>query len=254
MSIKKLHREIMLSAAYQLGTESYAAAAEKDPDNRLYWRGNERRMTAEQLRDSVLAVAGSLDDSIGGPSAELTSTFTRRTIYGTVSRYLVNSYLQSFDFPNPMASAEKRFTSTVPLQRLFLMNSDFIQLRAEEVAKAADDQTDKRARIYKIYNLVFGRIPSEQEVARGLDFIRTEQSKSDKEGQEKAVAAAQGTSPQAGGGQMADRTSGAWGAQGRSKPKAGGFDADSAGLEYEPTVWGRYVKVLLGSTEFTYIN
>jgi hypothetical protein len=252
MSIKKLHREIMLSATYQLSTDAAGAGAavEKDPDNRLYWRANERRMSAEQLRDSVLAVAGSLDPSIGGPSAELSSTFTRRTIYGTVSRYLLNPYLQTFDYPNPLASAEKRFTSTVPLQRLFLMNSDFMQLRAEEVVKQADDQNDNRARVRKIYSLIFGRTPSEQEVARGLEFIRSEQSKRDEDSQQKAVdATASNGQPS-----MADRTSGAWAAAQAAKAKAGDSDSGFAGVEYEPTVWGRYVKVLLGSTEFIYIN
>jgi mono/diheme cytochrome c family protein len=230
MSIKKLHRQIMLSAVYQLSTEPNDAALAKDPANRLYWRANQRRMTAEQLRDSILAVAGTLDDSIGGPSVELTTTFTRRTIYGTVSRFKLDPYLQSFDFPSPSASAEKRFPTTVPLQRLFLMNSDFVQLRAEEVGKATEDQRDERGRIRKIYSLIYGREATERELSRGADFIRSEARLSlDEQG---SSAAAQDTS--------------------KLTARAGGTGPSD--VQYEPTVWGRYIKVLLGSSEFVYIN
>ena len=80
-------------------------------------------------------MAGDLDDSLGGPSQDLTPEFKRRTVYGKVSRYKLDAYLQLFDFPPPNISAEKRFTTTVPLQRLFLMNSDFVQVQAEALAK-----------------------------------------------------------------------------------------------------------------------
>ena len=108
-----------------------------------------------------LAVAGNLDSSLGGPSADLTPAFTRRTVYGKVSRYKLDEYLQLFDFPSPNISAEKRFTTTVPLQRLFLMNSDFIQVEAEELAKRVAGEPDNRARIRKAYLLAYGRDPSE---------------------------------------------------------------------------------------------
>src|SRR5690242_3071896 len=103
-----------------------------------------KRMDAEQLRDSVLAVAGNLDPALGGPSEDLTPGFTRRTVYGKVSRYKLDEYLQLFDFPAPNISAEKRFTTTVPLQRLFLMNSDFMQLEAEELARHVAGEPDNR--------------------------------------------------------------------------------------------------------------
>ncbi|HEV3059827.1 MAG TPA: PSD1 and planctomycete cytochrome C domain-containing protein, partial [Vicinamibacterales bacterium] len=126
LSIKKLHREIMLSAVYQLSADDDRRNYEKDPDDRLYWRANRHRLTAEQIRDSLLAVSGALDSKMGGPSEALTPASTRRTLYGKVSRYSLDSYLQLFDFPSPAQSAEKRFTTTVPLQRLFFMNSDFM--------------------------------------------------------------------------------------------------------------------------------
>ena len=174
MSIKKLHREIMLSSTYQLSTEMDKTAFDKDSGNRLYWRANQRRMDAEQVRDSILSVAGNLDNTAGGPSQDLTPAFLRRTVYGKVSRYKLDAYLQLFDFPSPAASAEKRFTTTVPLQRLFLMNSDFVQIEAEELAKRVAAEPDNRARIRKIYELAYGREPKEDEVQLGLDYLHNE--------------------------------------------------------------------------------
>ena len=174
MSIKKLQRDIMLSATYQLSTENNDADFEKDSGNRLYWRANRKRMDAEQIRDSILDVAGNLDTMAGGPSQELTPDFKGRTVYGKVSRYKLDAYLQLFDFPPPNISAEKRFTTTVPLQRLFLMNSDFVQLEAEALAKRVAAEPDNRARIRKIYTLAYGRLPSEEEIQIGLAYLHTE--------------------------------------------------------------------------------
>ena len=177
MSIKKLQREIMLSATYQLSTEDNKADFEKDSGNRLYWRANRKRMDAEQIRDAVLDVAGNLDTMEGGPSHELTPDFTGRTVYGKVSRYKLDAYLQLFDFPPPNISAEKRFTTTVPLQRLFLMNSDFVQLEAEALAKRVAAEPDNRARIRKMYTLTYGRLPSEEEIQIGLAYLHSEPMK-----------------------------------------------------------------------------
>ena len=189
MSMKTLHRKIMLSSTYQLSTEMEKTAFEKDSGNRLYWRMNPRRMDAEQIRDAVLAVAGNLDDAVGGPSQELTPAFLGRTVYGKVSRYKLDSYLQLFDFPSPMISAEKRFTTTVPLQRLFLMNSDFIQIEAEELAKRVAPEPDNRARIKKIYLLAYGREPKEDEIKLGLEYLHTEPLRSFEEVKNKPVEA-----------------------------------------------------------------
>ncbi len=185
MSIKKLTREMMLSSVYQLSTDNNEEDFAKDSGNRLYWRFNRRRMDAEELRDSVLDVSGNLDDSMGGPSEDLTPANKRRTVYGKVSRYKLDTYLQTFDFPPPNISAEKRFTTTVPLQRLFLMNSDFMQIEAEQLAKRVAAETDNRARIQKIYQLVYAREPSEQEIKLGLDYLHTEPLKEYEENKNK---------------------------------------------------------------------
>lgn len=174
MSTKRLHRDIMLSSVYQLSTENNPTALAKDSGNRLYWRADRKRLDAEQVRDSVLTVAGKLDPALGGPSVELTPAVTRRTVYAKVSRYKLDEYLALFDFPTPMISAEKRFVTTVPTQRLFLMNSDFMQLQAEELAKRVATEPNNSARVRKLHQIVYGREATPEEVALGVEYLKTE--------------------------------------------------------------------------------
>src|SRR4029079_2592244 len=115
--------------------------------------------TAEEVRDASLFVAGTLEEKLGGPSEALTPAATRRTLYGQVSRYRLDQFLQLFDFPAPTISAESRFSTNVPLQRLFLMNSDFVQQQAEKLARPAQGETDNTARVKKAYRILFGRDP-----------------------------------------------------------------------------------------------
>ncbi len=288
MSIKKLTREIMLSNVYQLSAEMDEHDFAVDSGDRLYWRANKRRMTAEQLRDSVLMVAGNLDDSLGGPSKDLTPAYTRRTIYGRVSRYRLDEYLQLFDFPPPNISAEKRFTTTVPLQRLFLMNSDFIQAQSELLVKRVEDAGDTSAKIRKLYQLVYGRDPSGKEVELGLHYIQSEPMQEYLEQKaaaaveaEKAARADVGKDKRAALKNVAlsgPNADGAPGGADKVIPAAGGPATeaemgegmmagvknsaerpDLAGnapkeVKYKPTALGRYAKVLLSSSEFVYID
>src|SRR5438046_3037969 len=131
-------------------------------------------MTAEQVRDPLLSVSGALDTKAGGPSVPLTPLVERRTVYGKVSRYKLDEYLQLFDFPSPNLSAEKRFTTTVPLQRLFFMNSDFMQQQGELLARRVASEPNNTARIRKAYRLVFGRAASEAELRAGLEYLAAE--------------------------------------------------------------------------------
>jgi mono/diheme cytochrome c family protein len=131
MSIKQLHRDIMLSSVYQLGTSSHPANEAVDGDNRFYWRANSSRLDAESIRDAMLMASGDLDPKVGGKSLSLDDPRNdRRTVYGSVSRFQVNEYLQIFDFPNPSLTAEKRYPTNVPLQSLYFMNSDFVHRQA----------------------------------------------------------------------------------------------------------------------------
>jgi mono/diheme cytochrome c family protein len=283
MSMKKLTREIMLTQVYQLSDEQDEANFAKDSGNRYYWRANRKRMEAEQVRDSVLMVAGNLDTSLGGPSEELTPSFLRRTVYGKVSRYKLDEYLQLFDFPSPNISAEKRFTTTVPLQRLFLMNSDFMQIEAEELAKRVALEPDNRARIRKAYLIVYGRTPTEEEIKLGIDYLHTEplleydeNKNKPKEGGAGGGRRGRGGSGSAtisdaakppmpegqamaeGGGENANPADqmgmGMMGGMGFGGGRRGQAKPGAAPVKYEPTAWGRYAKVLLSSSEFIFIN
>jgi hypothetical protein len=279
MSIKGLHRDIMLSAVYQLSGEMDQVAFEKDSGNRLYWRANRKRMDAEQLRDSVLFVSGVLDRSQGGPSVELTPSVQRRTVYAKVSRYKLDEYLQLFDFPSPNISAEKRFTTTVPLQRLFLMNSDFVQIQSEALAKRVSTEPDQRARIRKVYQLSFGREPNESELQAGLAYLKAEPMLEYEENKKKPVEKEPGRKDRGMGKADGDPTPEATTSAAKPEPAAlateggAGAGAEAGGMlagmfvagrrserpeappvKYEPTAWGRYVKVLLSSSEFVFIN
>ncbi len=262
LSIKALQREIMLSATYQLSSASNAANIEKDAGNRWYWRVNERRMTAEQIRDSVLFVSGSLDAKMGGPSAPLTPYYTRRTIYGRVSRYRLDEYLQLFDFPSASQSAEKRFSTNVPLQRLFFMNSDFMQQQAERLAERVIDEPTDEARIQKAYRLIFGRAATPAEVAAGRDFLAAEpmrqyedkkaeadKAKADaakKDEMNKGDAAAESAKPAAAAAAPADSM--------MAGVKPGVEAGPDAGKKLPVTTFGRYVKLLLSSNEFIFVS
>ncbi len=178
MSFKKLHREILLSAVYQLSAESSAVNQEKDPANRWYWRANRRRLDAEAIRDSVLFASGALDlKKAGGPSTDFSDDNDRRTVYCKVSRYRLDNFLQVFDFPNPSFTAEQRFSTNVPLQRLFFMNSSFVYRQAQRLARRVYDEGNDEARIRKAYRLLYGRFPTDAEMKAGLDFVRANPEK-----------------------------------------------------------------------------
>ena len=264
LSIKKLHRAIMTSAVYQLSADHNQAAFDRDSGNRLYWRANRHRMTAEQVRDSLLFVSGTLDTKMGGPSAPLTPLYERRTVYGRVSRYKLDDYLQLFDFPSPNLSAEKRFTTSVPLQRLFFMNSDFMQQQGERLAQRLAGEPDNRARVEKAYRLIFGRPPTDDELRAGLAFIASAPLKDFEERKAAATkSAAADTSgvkadakkaspPRATEDGKPEKPEGADGMMAGVIPGAGKPEDQKKLLPVTP--WGRYVKILLSSNEFLFVN
>jgi Protein of unknown function (DUF1549)/Protein of unknown function (DUF1553)/Planctomycete cytochrome C len=259
MSLKALHKEILRSAVYQLSADDSPVARAKDGGNRLYWHANRRRMSAEQIRDSVLSVAGALDPKAGGPSVTLTPLNGRRTIYGKISRYKLDEFLQLFDFPSPSQTAEQRFSTNVPLQRLFFMNSDFVQQHAERLASAVADEADDSSRITKVYRLVFGRQPSDRELQAGRDFLAGEALKQYEERRANpakssdAAAPATAPGPASRGGEMPDADPAAAGMMAGVKPGAEA-SADDKKKMLPVTAFGRYVKVLLSSNEFVFVS
>jgi len=256
-SIKKLQRLLVLSAVYQSSSADSPAAYAKDAANRWYWRANRRRMTAEEVRDSALFVAGALDEKMGGPSEDLAPSATRRTLYGKVSRYRLDQFLQLFDFPAATISAEQRFSTNVPLQRLFLMNSDFVQQQAEKLARRIEGEADNTARIKKAYRILFGRDPRPEELTAGLDYLAAEPLRAyeerkiaDAKKAEEAAknpdknkpAAKKEEKPAMGEGMMAGVT------------KPGGTTEDDKKKMLPVTPLGRYLKVLLSSSEFLFVD
>ncbi|MDA1015486.1 MAG: PSD1 and planctomycete cytochrome C domain-containing protein [Planctomycetota bacterium] len=176
-SLKKLHRLILQSATYQQASDFDSVKFEADPENRLLWRMNRRRLEIEPWRDGMLAVSGELDETLGGPSKNLgDANNKRRTLYGFVSRHRLDELLRLFDFPDPNITADRRTTTTVPLQQLFVMNSDFMINRARALAKRLTDRSgmDDAERIEHAFQLVFGRSARPDEVSLAVQFLKAE--------------------------------------------------------------------------------
>ncbi|MBM3793796.1 MAG: DUF1553 domain-containing protein, partial [Acidobacteria bacterium] len=171
--LKALHREIMNSAVSQLAASSEPKAFETDPDNRLYWRANRKRLYVEPLRDTLLAVTGEIDLTAGGKAEKLTEAANkRRTVYGFVSRRKLDGTLSLFDFPNPNSTSEQRIETATPLQALFFINSTFLQDRSQALAaKLAGAGTTDAARIQAAYRRLYHRAPTPQELKLGLAFL-----------------------------------------------------------------------------------
>jgi hypothetical protein len=175
-SIKALHRELMLSATYQLGSTGSEANEQVDGDNRLLWRMKRARLDVESWRDALLSVSGLLDPAVGGPSVALGDAKNRRrSVYAVVSRHELASLLRLFDFPDANISSEKRSETTVPQQQLFVLNSPFMAEQARAFAKRLFEETpsgDDAARLERAFQLAFARSARPEEVDWIVDYLR----------------------------------------------------------------------------------
>jgi hypothetical protein len=171
-SIKRLHRRILLSAAYQQSSVASPESLRRDPENRWLGRMSPRRLEAEAIRDGVLAVSGQLDWIPGGP-ATLDLNRPRRSLYLQTARQDRSSYSTLFDAANPEQSVEKRTVSTVAPQALFLLNSAFVQAQARHLAArlTAEVLADETARIDRAYRLLYCRPPQKREIEIGRSFL-----------------------------------------------------------------------------------
>lgn len=171
-STKKLIRRILLSRAYRQASAPNGAGVEVDPENRLLWRQNRRRLEFEPLRDAMLAVAGRLDTSVGGAPFELNAqpASPRRAIYAYISREEPSAIMRAFDFSNPEQHTARRQLTTVPQQALFLLNSPFVAEQARFTgAQLEAGSVDERVR--ELYWNVLGRAPRDGELTRAASFI-----------------------------------------------------------------------------------
>jgi len=179
-SLKKLHRRIMLTAAFQQGAIEDPQSRELDPDNELLWRMPRRRLSMEAMRDAMLVVSGELDLRMGGRPFDLLSTpiVPRRSVYSFVNRDIVSSLASTFDGANPSSCTATRPETSVPQQTLFALNSGFIQDRAKAVASlpfiASCENDGERAR--RLYQQILSRTPDSTEVATLLDYVNSQKA------------------------------------------------------------------------------
>ncbi|MFO1053296.1 MAG: DUF1553 domain-containing protein [Planctomycetota bacterium] len=185
--LKDVHRLLMTSSTYRMASDWHEAAFEKDPRNDLFWRFERRRLTAEELRDSMLAVDGSLNLEKGGPGvyppmpAEVLATSSRpdeawgrstpeqaarRSIYVHAKRSLLMPLLQTFDLADTDATCPVRFVTTLPTQALTMLNSEIVNATAERFAKRiASERGDLRSRLARGVELVTQRPATEHDLA-----------------------------------------------------------------------------------------
>ncbi len=172
MSFKKLQKLIMMSRTYQLRTGDIEANRAKDPNNRLYWKANTRRLDAEGVWDYLLVAGRNLDlETIGGPSEDLADGMTRRGVYGVSSRMFPNAFQLTFDFQTPTSSVERRFTTTIPQQRLFFLNSPIVHNQAASLAERVSAEIGQAAQVNKLFEIVLQREPSSTELTASLEFM-----------------------------------------------------------------------------------
>jgi hypothetical protein len=174
-NIKKIHRLILLSSVYQESSVNNPRYEQRDPGNRLLWRANIRRLEFEPLRDSLLAIGGTLDTNVYGRPVDFRQNpgSTRRTIYNYVDRANIADVLVNFDFATPDMVTGIRHVTTVPQQALFLMNSPLvIDLARRLVAMPAFvDAADDAGRLNFLYERIYQRPPTPEESQLGLEFV-----------------------------------------------------------------------------------
>ena len=202
--LKPLHREILLSSTYRQSSRRREGPAAKDPLNRMLWRMNYRRLEAEPTRDAILAVSGSLNPEMFGPSVYpklptdgLASQAypagawgnsdekqaRRRTVYVYIKRSLQLPMLEAFDAADPNAVCPRRNVTTVAPQALALMNDPFVREEAAQFAERTRKEAggNPAARIDRAFHLAFGRAPSSAELARAAAFLDRQRARIAKE-------------------------------------------------------------------------
>jgi hypothetical protein len=172
-SLKQLQRLIVTSRTYRQTSAASPELVKLDPENRLIARMSHKRLTWEELRDNLLSSAGRLDPKVGGRSVDMfASPFTtRRAVYGFIDRQNLPGTFRAFDMALPDTHAPQRFTTTVPQQALFLMNSPFVLEQAKALAARATDP-DPAKRIAALYRLAYSRVPTDDEVRLATVFVQ----------------------------------------------------------------------------------
>ncbi len=190
-SVKKMIKEIMLSRAYQMASVHQDAAYAADPDNHLVWRMNRRRLEAETIRDSILAVSGQLQlerpkgslvedngaTEIGRKRGAVTpdyTSFMHRSVYLPYVRGRMPDMLAVFDAADPSLIVGQREVTTVATQALFMMNSSLVIQQATQTAKRvlSEAATNDEDRMLHAFRLILGRGPTSEQRERSLAYLR----------------------------------------------------------------------------------
>jgi hypothetical protein len=172
-STKRLIRRVVLSSTYRQASDTRADCVAVDADNQLLWRANRRRLDLEQMRDTLLVVAGRLDETMGGPSVSLTDApfSTRRSVYGFIERQNLPAFFRTFDFANPNTHTPERPLTTSPQQALYLMNSPYVMEQSIQLAARGADAAEGADRVNRLYQLALGRDAGAEELADALAFV-----------------------------------------------------------------------------------
>ena len=179
-SVKKMIRRIVMSRTYRLASTGESIGRTIDPENRLIWRANRKRLTAESIRDSILSVSGQLSMQQGGPTIRKFSQYDwgyefntiRRSVYVPLFRNTLLEVFETFDVANPNVVSGRRSETILPTQALYLMNSPFVNAEAERAGERIIryGATDAE-RVRLVYRLALGREPSAVEVDVVMKFI-----------------------------------------------------------------------------------
>ncbi|HAA51110.1 MAG TPA: hypothetical protein DCE43_15440, partial [Planctomycetaceae bacterium] len=182
-----LHRLIMASAAYRRSSQFDLRSSQSDPESRLLWRFNRRRLSAEEIRDSMLFLSGELDQSFGGPHpfpAQGSWTFSqhapfyglyptkRRSVFLMQQRLKRHPFLALFDGADPNVSTAHREMTTVPTQSLFLMNSEFVHEQSAVLAdRVLSGSKTRSGRLQRAWRLTLGREATASETTEAKKFL-----------------------------------------------------------------------------------
>ncbi|MEJ7605198.1 MAG: DUF1553 domain-containing protein [Bryobacteraceae bacterium] len=187
-SLKALHKEIILTRAYSTASGNHEANANKDSKNEFYWRFDRRRLSAEEIRDSILQASGQLDPTPGGPhpfasrgSYVLTQHnpfvadfekfgTNKRSVYLLQQRFPIRTWL--FDGADANSATPARVSNTRALQALFMMNNSFVEAQASALAaRVAIAEETAPGRVRLAYRLLYGRTPARTELQMATDFL-----------------------------------------------------------------------------------
>jgi hypothetical protein len=195
--MKAMHRLMLTSEAYQMASDDIAANVAIDPENRMFWRMPRQRLDAETVRDQMLAVAGTLDRTLGGPNIfpyidpdlfekssrrdwpgkpdDDPSTW-RRSLYVFSKRSIRYPLFETFDQPNLINSVDRRNRSTVAPQALLLMNNSTVLFQARKFADRVSGEAgaDPERQVARAFRLALGRAPTRDELDESVAFVRAD--------------------------------------------------------------------------------